>query len=301
MSNDKFEWTDELVRKYLDTKIGGTIQDMEYFKEQEMKRRKERIKVAISGNGCIGEPIRVYPLKNDYAISRENFDIIKEAIERVLNPPETAAEKTDKDWEILSVKSFNGGIARKTLRHFDNQRGNKGSEYRFVWDDEPDGFGYYENFILGSDTNSIHSVRRISDGEVFTVGDEIGWGELGDFRTKLVEFRITKERLEIGYNIPGILNAIFVDFEEAVRLHKKAPIKSAGIQDEFNGSRLYTQSELDKAVEDAFEAARAIKEDTRTDLQKHQDYFIGIYKWEVHKYQKFSDYKAYLNTQKTKQ
>ena len=73
---------------------------------------------------------------------------------------------------------------------------------------------------------SIHSVRRISDQEVFSVGDEIGWGIVGNFKTTLLSFRINNERegrLEFEYPIQGCGN-VFCDFLDAIKLHKKASI-----------------------------------------------------------------------------
>jgi len=72
---------------------------------------------------------------------------------------------------------------------------------------------------------SINSVKRLSDGEVFTVGDKIGWGEIGNYETTLLSFRINNGRLEFEY--PATKKYLtFCDFEQAIRLHKKAPSPS---------------------------------------------------------------------------
>lgn len=66
----------------------------------------------------------------------------------------------------------------------------------------------------------IHSIRRLSDGEVFTVGDEIGWGIAGNYETNLKGFFISNDgNLFIEYRHDDFGSE--VDFEKAVRLHKK--------------------------------------------------------------------------------
>jgi len=83
----------------------------------------------------------------------------------------------------------------------------------------------YPFTIMPDNRFSINSVRRLSDGEVFTVGDKIGWGEIGNYETTLLSFRIINGRLEFEY--PAAKNYItFCDFEQAIRLHKKAPSPS---------------------------------------------------------------------------
>jgi hypothetical protein len=67
---------------------------------------------------------------------------------------------------------------------------------------------------------TIRSVRRNSDGEVFTVGDNIGWGCDGRYETILTGFVIKEGRLKFNYDkLPD--NNYPCDFLDAVRLHKK--------------------------------------------------------------------------------
>lgn len=84
-------------------------------------------------------------------------------------PPESTLEyyknylaeqsKEQRDWEILSFKANIGGFEMIL---------DKKVELGY--------FGYYgveEKDLLASSVHTIHSVKRISDGEVFTIGDEV--------------------------------------------------------------------------------------------------------------------------------
>jgi len=65
----------------------------------------------------------------------------------------------------------------------------------------------------------IHSVRRESDKEVFTIGDKISWGCTGVYETTLTAFEIKNNRLKFYYDkLPE--NANPCDFLDAINLYK---------------------------------------------------------------------------------
>ncbi|HSH25034.1 MAG TPA: hypothetical protein VLA13_05800 [Massilibacterium sp.] len=91
--------------------------------------------------------------------------------------PEFWEEVVEKDYKILSFKS---DINIVELR------------------DAPKVMGYHstltEKSALEDDYWNIHSVKRISDGEVFTVGDEVGNGV---YNGDITKFRETEEGLDV--------------------------------------------------------------------------------------------------------
>lgn len=80
----------------------------------------------------------------------------------VENNPEYWEKVVEKDYEILSI------LLRKSTKH----------EKRIV--DNNDSEDYIIS-LINCDGNSIHSVKRLSDGEVFTVGDTTKEGKILDF------------------------------------------------------------------------------------------------------------------------
>lgn len=107
-----------------------------------------------------------------------------------------ASKQPKKDWEIVFSFDLDGNCGT----------------HPFIPKDEPCG--------CEEEGCKIHSVRRLSDGCVFTVGDLIGWGVPSGYQTIIVSFSIADSRLKIDYQPEG-LNLLSVDFEKAVRLHKK--------------------------------------------------------------------------------
>lgn len=121
-----------------------------------------------------------------------------------------------RDWEITCMKYQHK--AHNT--YFCLQPNGK-----FVTEDYPsEEFDLHDDLLnnkLGK-PYSIHSVRRLSDGEVFSIGDQIGWGDIGNYRTTLLSFRINTNRegrLEFEYQVTEKTRS-FCDFIDAVRLHK---------------------------------------------------------------------------------
>lgn len=111
----------------------------------------------------------------------------------------------------------------------------------------------------------IFSVRRVRDGEVFSIGDKVGWGEVGNYKTNLTSFRIEKGRLEFGYDGSDGKSNYFCDFEQAVILHKKlppstpAPLKENKPYVSFDTYDIHlTQSQLDGMMENVWGQARML-------------------------------------------
>lgn len=116
-----------------------------------------------------------------------------------------------KDWEIMSfivnkLDGYKGMVLQKTNEFFGISE-----------------FAVTEVELLKSPIHLIHSVKRLSDGVIFSVGNLISWGEIGNYEKKITKFRIKNERLEIGYgetSTPKYDEFYFVDFEKAIRLRK---------------------------------------------------------------------------------
>lgn len=67
----------------------------------------------------------------------------------------------------------------------------------------------------------IHSVKRLSDDEIFSVGDKIGWGYAYNFETIIKGFEIEDRELVIIWDCDKSTN-LKVNFKDALKLHKKA-------------------------------------------------------------------------------
>jgi len=108
-----------------------------------------------------------------------------------------------KDWEILTC--------------FDNkiQEWKDGKD----WHDyvSPESKLHFTNCDI--DECKIRSVKRLSDNVVFSVGDKIGWGEVGNYETSVRGFNVKDGELFIG--VTSCLRD--VSFTKAVKLHKKLP------------------------------------------------------------------------------
>jgi hypothetical protein len=97
--------------------------------------------------------------------------------------------ENSKDWvkivepqyTITRIKNTrdNGKFANLTLIHFD-----KKDEYMMQWESEKGTkYGYYVDFMLAGTNhdNIIYSVRRESDGEIFSIGDYTQHGKIISF------------------------------------------------------------------------------------------------------------------------
>lgn len=75
------------------------------------------------------------------------------------------------------------------------------------------------HMVLKHRGERIHSVRRESDKEIFTIGDKISWGCTGVYETTLTAFEIKNNRLKFYYDkLPE--NANPCDFLDAINLYK---------------------------------------------------------------------------------
>ncbi len=77
---------------------------------------------------------------------------------------------------------------------------------------------------------SIHSVKRIADGEVFSIGDKISWGIHDSYVTTLLGFEMQDGRLKFNDSErPSHLK--WADFLYSQNLHKKLPSPNTAIQE----------------------------------------------------------------------
>jgi len=75
------------------------------------------------------------------------------------------------------------------------------------------------HMVLKHRGERIHSVRRESDKEIFTIGDKISWGCTGVYETTLTTFEIKNNRLKFYYDkLPENSNPC--DFLDAINLYK---------------------------------------------------------------------------------
>lgn len=266
-TENKFEWTDELVAEchdYINRDTAGVLtpvgvmKNIEYFKQSKQPKtytqsevdaiRKETWDAARSSDrkgakmvGCF-----LYQDFNDYLSSlnlntndtgkdpSENNEYVKgwkdgfgQGVEFMSTPKVGAASNdipplpTDKDWVIFSFSDIcEPNIPAWTL-------GNNGN-YQSEFGGSSNGWQLAE--LLNDNHKSvksgevlIHSVKRLSDGVVFTVGDKIGWGMEGSvITTEITKIFIKDGWLRFDYTHNKIGEDGYGSFDGAYNLHKKA-------------------------------------------------------------------------------
>lgn len=114
-----------------------------------------------------------------------------------------ASKQKKKEWEILSFQYV--------------------ADNFFLNKNEDGSFGQYfadEEILCQSPVHKIHSVRRLSDGEVFTVGDRVSWGLEGNFEDKIKGFMVDDGEMRFDVTVLGD-----VPFLKAYNLRKvKQPL-----------------------------------------------------------------------------
>jgi hypothetical protein len=86
------------------------------------------------------------------------------------NSPKFWEEVIEKDYEILAFRCENHN--KPYVKH---------SNGKFAFAHE-NGFSTVDDLLSGTTFNIIHSIKRLSDGEIFTVGDETNFGKINKFR-----------------------------------------------------------------------------------------------------------------------
>lgn len=92
------------------------------------------------------------------------------------------ASKEKIDWEVVAYQSSSGKLFH--TKDMDD-RGR-------IWSEDKQ--CYIDKHNLTDKRISIHSIRRLSDGEIFSVGDRIGW--IGHNKT-ITGFIVAEDRLQI--------------------------------------------------------------------------------------------------------
>lgn len=148
-------------------------------------------------------------------------------------PNQSTTPIEDKGWEILSFKGETG------LLELDDNKWKYRNSLNSISDID---------FLIS--LYPIHSVRRTSDNEVFTVGDKIGWGIDGSYETTLLGFEIQDGRLKFN-DSKKPEHYRWTDFLNALKLHKKS------FQPQDKGNVLFTtghwevlQDALSKVIND---------------------------------------------------
>lgn len=196
-----------------------------------------------------------------------------------------------KDWEVVAFSHVDYGIMNKDAAGHFVHVSNHGRGWAISFDEA----------LLNKKNMSIHSVRRLSDGETFTVGDSVGWGINGFYQTKIESFRLKDGSLEFKYKMMNFGNYSFVDFIKAANLHKKLPstppVEQETIKDDgkskivsqfdmynigYKDAIKYMDVIISEAERKAFEAARG--KVGRSNSDKFSEVTIED------KYPTFSDY-----------
>lgn len=165
-----FVWTDELVKEFANfykskqgvdfTTWGKCIMDsFKKSKQQHTIEGDKRVKMIKAydkfGGGIKFEADIVGNITNTQISAIRNFmekTLNNEVDNPVLERQPQEVKEPNKDWEVLEVVDFRRGVIKV----------GKGTLFNYV-DGEP-----------------IHSVRRISDNCVFSVGDKCSYGKVGN-------------------------------------------------------------------------------------------------------------------------
>ena len=107
----------------------------------------------------------------------------------VVNQPEFWEEVEEKNYEILSI------FANTDINAIDKNTvvSNRNNKY-FV--NESEGISFPYNRFFTNSNWSIHSIKRLSDGEVFTVGDKVEHGYLCCGEEKRLKWNINSISIE---------------------------------------------------------------------------------------------------------
>jgi len=141
-----------------------------------------------------------------HSIQKTDLDNMVEQFKQSKSPSTNLSD--GKDWEIVSfyfVQKVTGGYTFDFIMpHI------KDAKYKVVFDLVP------LEVMLKNKDFKIHSVKRMSDGEIFSIGDKISWGCTGIYETTLTGFLIKEGRLKFSDEKSDIK----CDFLNAIDLHK---------------------------------------------------------------------------------
>jgi hypothetical protein len=166
----------------------------------------------------VGDIVSPYTDSRFYKNDRHSL-FYKDDVE---NYPEHWEKIIEKDYEILSFKTqlnciitFEGEICIK--------RSDNGTPSHTV----------SKSAVLEKGSSSIHSVKRLSDGKVFTVGDEVNStiSDLG-IPTELIDFRLKNEKLTCGLRHLG-----YYPFKTLLK--KKLLFRTEDGVDIFEGDKVF--------------------------------------------------------------
>lgn len=129
-------------------------------------------------------------------------------INTIENYPEYWQEIIEKEYEILSFVSKNGTIFTKRPSENFISKGSKDIISTKIFD---------EKYQL-SRNNSIHSVKRLSDEEIFTVGDEITYNNLIGYSQPIKSIEIVEND---GIKFDVTLGYIYLTLENCKAFHSK--------------------------------------------------------------------------------
>ena len=103
------------------------------------------------------------------------------------------------NWVHSQMCKWAEDFKQSKLQSQDKQVGWEILELIFWSGEKTTDFLVIQNWLRGDkryEKWSIYSVKRLSDGEVFTVGDKVTWGIHEDWETQLTGFEIIENRLK---------------------------------------------------------------------------------------------------------
>lgn len=143
-------------------------------------------------------------------------------LERGLMPPKpsTPTPTTSKEWEITAFSSHWLGNDNVILKRHENGSFTPGPIH------------VYENFLLRQSDAKINSVKRLSDGETFSIGDKVEFGETKAKPDSLIQLRDSDI---MSWNIRED-NMIYAEIRKDIffpitHLHKAKPTQPSSTED----------------------------------------------------------------------
>lgn len=198
-------------------------------------------------------------------------------IEHIENNPEFWEEIVEKDYEILSFALKNAYKLETSIR-FKNKWGLFPSEDTFEEAEHSRNNEFSEEVLLKDKDYYIHSIKRLSDGEIFTIGDKIQNGEAAKLLDITIKnFDVNDEYLVITTSGSSKLKSIehrkqpILTTEDGVDIFEGDPYTFIWVQSPARGQNTFKPYEVKKAF---LEEDDSWSEDARyfSSKEKAEDY-----------------------------
>jgi hypothetical protein len=165
---------------------GGVVSEMTAAKashtpatDTPVKVEPEKIEVLVrNAFDTSGDLVWSGHLYSNTIIPEDKFPAIKKAIEEVLNPPASTPAPEDKGWQIVEFASSDVRL----IKHKDGAFGT---------------YGATESELINSSGHTIWAVKRMSDGEVFSVGERV---IRNGYEDKVYQFQIDGNNMKVAFH-----------------------------------------------------------------------------------------------------